>query len=86
MSASNPKVPLKVAFSQKLFHESRDSHHAYVVVEEGQDVSKLLALNGQKFNGHILRIDRADNKEHDTERTVFVGGLPFGKQLKHHQY
>ena len=77
--AFSAKLPRKVAFISKQFHESRDSLNAYIEYKEMESVEKALALNGTLFLEKHIRVDVADQtkkKEHP-ELSVFVGNLPF---------
>jgi RNA recognition motif-containing protein len=88
------KMSRKAAFINKHFHESRDTCNAYVVFVEEDSVTLKRAVtekNGTVVDGKYIRVDlvtgQAENPQHDTKATVFVGNLPFEiteTQLREH--
>lgn len=75
------KMPRKVSFITKKFHEGRDSLNAYIVYEESSSADASLTLNGSVFQGKHIRVDKAEKNEmqvkQDAKRSVFVGNIPF---------
>lgn len=51
--------------------------NAYVRFKEASTVDKALKLNGTQLKELTIRVSRADEKEMDYEKTIFVGNLPF---------
>ena len=67
----------KEAACTKEFHPNRKSMAAFVVFKSKESVRPALEQNGMLADDHHLRIDLADRKQHDANKAVFVGGLPF---------
>eukprot|EP00123_Amoebidium_parasiticum_P013048 comp21735_c0_seq1/m.30746 comp21735_c0_seq1/g.30746 ORF comp21735_c0_seq1/g.30746 comp21735_c0_seq1/m.30746 type:complete len:480 (-) comp21735_c0_seq1:407-1846(-) len=74
---SDIKVPRQVALAQNKLHEKRSSMNAYVVFKTEEEARAALAANATLYRDKHIRVDMAGNKEHDTQKTVFVGSLPF---------
>ena len=75
---SDPKLPKKVAFAKKKFHEGRDSMNAYAVMKTREMAEKALSLTNTVLDGHHIRVDLATNSgKVDMYRSVFVGNLDF---------
>lgn len=65
----------KVKYIQ--YKEGNDSCNFYVLFKNKADAQQSLELNGTEFKGKHLRVDLAGKPQQNTERTVFVGNLPF---------
>lgn len=60
--------------------------NAYVRFEEESSVDKALKLNGTLLKELTIRVSKADEKDIDFEKTIFVGNLPFDireEELRH---
>ncbi|KAH6569075.1 hypothetical protein BASA50_001026 [Batrachochytrium salamandrivorans] len=78
--AFNSKLPRKVAFTSKQFHDKRDSLNAYIVYVLAESVAKALSIHGTVFLEKHLRVDRSETSEqksHDHKKSIFVGNLAF---------
>ncbi|EGF76564.1 hypothetical protein BATDEDRAFT_36238 [Batrachochytrium dendrobatidis JAM81] len=78
--AFNSKLPRKLAYSAKQFHDKRDSLNAYIVYELPESVSKALELHGTLFLEKHLRVDRSETtqqKKYDHKKSIFIGNLLF---------
>ncbi|XP_064599790.1 RNA-binding protein 34-like [Liolophura sinensis] len=73
------KIPKKLAIIKKEFHPDRHNLAAFVVFKKCEDAQKATALNGDLYTeGFHMRVDLASkDKQHDHQRSVFVGNLPF---------
>ncbi len=86
LAFSNPKKPRKLAFSEKEFHEKRDSANVFVVFKTEESAKLALAHNGALFMGKHIRVDLAappvasgsgEKKQHNHKCSVFIGNVPF---------
>lgn len=69
----------KVAAIKKEFNPHRNSLVAFVRFKSKDAVQAAVEANGMVLDGHHIRIDLAsNNKEPDSSKAIFVGGLPFG--------
>ena len=69
----------KVAAIKKEFNPRRNSVVAYVKFASEDSVKAAVDANGMIVDGHHLRINLAETStEIDTNKAIFVGGLPFG--------
>lgn len=76
----DPKMSLKVAAIKKNFHEKSKNICAYILYQNEESVKKALSMNGKKFEGNYLRVDRSERpKASDKKKAVFLGNLPFSK-------
>lgn len=73
----------KQAIIQKKFHEKRHNIIAFVRFEDEDSAQKSLAMNGEKFLDHVIRVDLASNcnkdptSSLDQSKAIFVGNLGF---------
>ncbi|EEB19037.1 RNA-binding protein, putative [Pediculus humanus corporis] len=68
----------KVAAIKKEFNPRRNSVVAYVKFASEDSVKAAVDANGMIVDGHHLRINLAETStEIDTNKAIFVGGLPF---------
>ena len=89
---SDPALPMKAAvITGALDRTVRDSYNAYVVFKELASVAKAVAVNGELWQEHHLRITPAGGKRGsgaetsapsaaEMKRSVFLGNLPFNVQ------
>jgi RNA recognition motif-containing protein len=64
----------------KQTHENMNTINAFVRFETRESAESALEVNGMEFKSNHLRVDLANqSKKHDNKRSVFLGGLPFGK-------
>ena len=72
------RLPVRVA-KRKQEQISSSTINSYVVYTEEESARKALELNGASVGDRHIRVDVATGgREHIHERSVFVGGLPYG--------
>ena len=72
------RLPVRVA-KRKQEQISSSTINSYVVYTEEESARKALELNGALVGDRHIRVDVATGgREHIHERSVFVGGLPYG--------
>ena len=72
------RLPVRVA-KRKQEQISSSTINSYVVYAEEESARKALELNGASVGDRHIRVDMATGgREHVHERSVFVGGLPYG--------
>ena len=77
MVVEKGKLPVRVA-KRKQKQVTSSTMNAYVVYGEEEEAEKALALNGALVNERHIRVDLAGHaKEHEHQKSVFVGGLPY---------
>ncbi|XP_041352996.1 RNA-binding protein 34-like [Gigantopelta aegis] len=75
---SDPKKPKKLVVIKHDFHPDRHNMIAFVCFKEESSAKDALAVNGHLLEGLHLRVDLASKStEHDSNKSVFVGNLPF---------
>ena len=62
------------ALKHKQFNDDRKTCNAYIIFVQLESVALALQLNGEEFEGHMLRVDNALQRKQDSG--VFVGNLP----------
>lgn len=78
----SPKIPVKVAAQKRKIHEKVHSICVFIIFKNEESAVKALTMNGKKFEGCILRVDRCNQKvERDPKKAIFVGNVPFGKLI-----
>ncbi|KAJ2941628.1 hypothetical protein O0L34_g14684 [Tuta absoluta] len=69
----------KVAAIKNELHPERTTVNVYIRFDRASAVAAALAENNTVFNNYHLRVTRSDSagKEHDPNKAVFVGNMPF---------
>jgi len=70
----------KATVCTKRFHKERGSFNAYIRFSTKEEAEKSKKLNGTNVEEHRIRVDMAENKGFEKDKTVFVGNLAFNVQ------
>lgn len=81
------KVPIRGKVALKDFVDFTDSMNSYILFSTPEEAEAAVAANNSEFLGKYLRVSVANQKEHDTKTTVFVGNLYYktkDEELRQH--
>uniref|UniRef100_F1KYQ3 RNA-binding protein 34 n=1 Tax=Ascaris suum TaxID=6253 RepID=F1KYQ3_ASCSU len=79
--SDNAKLSKKIAVLKNDLSPKMHSLHFYVKFINADSVKAALDMNGEKLDDHRLRVDScASKRNYDSQKTVFIGNVPFGTQ------
>jgi nucleolar protein 12 len=71
------KVPIRGKVALKDFVDFNDAMNCYILFSSPAEAEAACEANNTEFLGKYLRVTVANQKEHDTKTTIFVGNLYF---------